>query len=886
MENNILSKQKLAATLWEAANKLRGGLEANEYKDYILGLIFYKYLSQKQIDFMLSEGIDENDLECFTKDYEQRTIDFSDSSINDKEEITELIQRIKKELGYYIHYENLYQVWTNPQWKSINVFTVKTLTDAIEEFNRSLSNNSRQLYGNIFGVFENDMSKYSTNLTEQSKMLANLIDIIQRIPFHHGKYDVLGFVYEYLIAQFAAGAGKKGGEFYTPHEVSLLMAKIVAYHLRDRETIKVYDPTSGSGSLLLTISDAFRKYNKSKSPIKFFAQEKIRQTFNITRMNLVMKGINPADISVRCGDTLEQDWPFFNDDDITSYKYESVDAVVSNPPYSLNWDNENKTNDPRYKEYGIAPKSKGDYAFLLHDLYHLKNDGILTIVLPHGVLFRGGSEKQIRSKLIEKGQIDAIIGLPSNIFYGTGISTIIMVLKKQKDTRDIQFIDASKLFVKGVKKNRLEAMHIKKIADVVNNRLEIEGFSRIVSFEEIKNNDFNLNISRYLDNYEKSETNDLYSLMYGGISHDELKQFDKFFACFPELKSKLLKANNNNYFDIISNDDSQIRDLIINDQTVNIYKAKYDQISAQINWLFNSTFNSLSSMQNVNAEAFEDKLVELVFEQSSSLDLVDKYLFYQVIKNNFENIKNGLDLLSNFDQNNSITSILDEIIDKEYAGKKRKKLKDFNAQLFNKNDIAQSYYATQLELLEQYSVQNEQLNNQINELVESIPEEERVDQLFKEKDNSLDAEELEKYVKALNASTYDEDSFEHKVIQINKLIEQRASLTKQQNELNSKITQDSLNKIYNLSENEFVSLIINKWTTQIGNEINKIANVIIEDYVSKFEHLEAKYKDTFNNIDEQIVENEKELITLLNDLTGDESDMKAIDELIKVLGGK
>ncbi|MCU9938635.1 SAM-dependent methyltransferase [Mycoplasmopsis felis] len=276
------------------------------------------------------------------------------------------------------------------------------------------------------------LSSLGSSITEQTKLLSELMDTIDDIPTNKQNYDVLGFIYEYLISKFASSAGKKGGEFYTPHEVSVLMSQVVAHYLKDRETISVYDPTSGSGSLLLTMGESFKKYNKRENSITYYAQEKIQSTYNLTRMNLVMNNINPVDINVRCGDTLEKDWPFFKNNDDNQYIFRSVDAVVSNPPYSLIWDPTNKEHDARFTEYGIAPKSKADLNFFLHDLYHLKPDGIMTIVLPHGVLFRGGSEKDIRQKLIEKGQIDTIIGLPSNIFYGTGIATIIMVLKKKR----------------------------------------------------------------------------------------------------------------------------------------------------------------------------------------------------------------------------------------------------------------------------------------------------------------------------------------------------------------------------------------------------------------------------------------------------------------------
>ena len=273
------------------------------------------------------------------------------------------------------------------------------------------------------------------------------VELIVEIPTDGSQnYDVLGFIYEFLLKNFAANAGK-AGEFYTPHEASLLMSEIVAEHLKNRSEISIYDPTSGSGSLLINIGQTIAKHMNQRNKIKYFAQELIENTFNLTRMNLLMRDILPSNIIVRNNDTLKDDWPFFDDNDRErTYELIQVDAAISNPPYSQAWDSTGADTDPRFSDYGIAPKSKADYAFLLHNLYHLKNDGIMTIVLPHGVLFRGGDEKKIRQRLIDKDNIDTIIGLPSNMFFGTGIPTIIMVLKKERPTNDVLIIDASKCF--------------------------------------------------------------------------------------------------------------------------------------------------------------------------------------------------------------------------------------------------------------------------------------------------------------------------------------------------------------------------------------------------------------------------------------------------------
>ena len=361
----------------------------------------------------------------------------------------------------------------------------------------------------------------------------------------------IGFIYEYLIGMFAANAGKKAGEFYTPHEVSLLMSEIVAGHLKDRTEIEIYDPTSGSGSLLINIGRSVAKHIDDENNIKYYAQELKQNTYNLTRMNLVMRGILPDNIVTRNGDTLEDDWPYFDETNpVETYNPLYVDAVVSNPPYSQHWDPSNKETDPRYARFGLAPKSKADYAFLLHDLFHLKPDGIMTIVLPHGVLFRGGEEGEIRRNLIEGNHIDAIIGLPANIFFGTGIPTIIMVLKQKRENTDVLIVDASKGFIKVGKNNKLRASDIKKIVDAVTARADIDKFSMKVSREDIRRNEYNLNIPRYVDSSEGAEKWDLYASMFGGIPLSEIAELSEYWNAFPELKEALFTISAGPYAEL------------------------------------------------------------------------------------------------------------------------------------------------------------------------------------------------------------------------------------------------------------------------------------------------------------------------------------------------
>ena len=512
-----MNKQQLASKIWESANKMRSKIEANEYKDYILGFMFYKFLSDKEVKWLKEN-------------------DWTDEYLPDlTEDDAETLDTVRKNVGYFIAYENLFSTWISKG----NDFKADDVTVALQAFSRLIDPHHKKVFDGVFATLQTGLSKLGESSGARTKAIRDLIYLIKDIPMD-GKqdYDVLGFIYEYLISNFAANAGKKAGEFYTPHEVSLLMSEIVAYHLKDREEIKIYDPTSGSGSLLINIGQCAARYMGNGNNIKYYAQELKENTYNLTRMNLVMRGILPDNIVTRNGDTLEEDWPYFEENDpVNTYDPLFVDAVVSNPPYSQAWNPNDKENNPRFSDYGLAPKGKADYAFLLHDLYHIRNDGIVTIVLPHGVLFRGGEEGTIRKNLIDHNNIDAIIGLPANIFFGTGIPTIIMVLRKNKKDSDVLIIDASKGFEKDGKNNKLRACDIKRIVDAYKERPEkIEKFARRVSRAEIIQNDYNLNIPRYVDSSEKAESWDIYASMFGGIPEAELQDLSAYWTAFPHLK--------------------------------------------------------------------------------------------------------------------------------------------------------------------------------------------------------------------------------------------------------------------------------------------------------------------------------------------------------------
>ena len=608
-----MNKQQLASRIWESANKMRSKIEANEYKDYILGFIFYKYLSETEVRWL-------------------RENDFTDEDIRElAEEDTETVEYIQNNIGYFIAYDHLYSTWLEKG----RDFDVSDVTDALSAFSRLISPTHRKVFENIFRTLETGLSKLGDSSGARTKAISGLLQLIRDIPMDGRQdYDVLGFIYEYLIGMFAANAGKKAGEFYTPHEVSLLMSEIVAQHLKDRSEIKIYDPTSGSGSLLINIGHSAARYIGDSDNIKYYAQELKENTYNLTRMNLVMRGIKPDNIVTRNGDTLEEDWPYFDENDPAgTYDPLYVDAVVSNPPYSQAWDPENKENDPRYARFGLAPKGKADYAFLLHDLFHVKPDGIMTIVLPHGVLFRGGEEGEIRKNLIENNHIDAIIGLPANIFFGTGIPTIIMVLKQKRNVTDVLIIDASKGFVKEGKNNKLRASDIRKIADTVAARRDVERFSRVVSREEIRSNEYNLNIPRYVDSSEKAETWDIYASMFGGIPKAELAELKEYWKAFPELKETLFPENGTPYARPAADD---IRAAVRSHPDIcrfeEHFKAAFDGFGSYLKRELIDNMNEIVITQE------EETLSGDIFRRLEQIPLVDRYEAYQLLDDEWEKI--------------------------------------------------------------------------------------------------------------------------------------------------------------------------------------------------------------------------------------------------------
>ena len=852
-----MNKQQLASKIWESANKMRSKIEANEYKDYILGFIFYKFLSDKEENTLRNMGLS-GDLKIVTEDNQR------------------IVKTMQERIGYFISYDNLFSTWLAKG----NDFDVSNVRDALSAFNRLINENYKKVFEKIFDTLQTGLSKLGDNSKSQTKAISDLIHLIKDIPMD-GKqdYDVLGFIYEYLISNFAANAGKKAGEFYTPHEVSQLMSDIIANHLKDRENIEIYDPTSGSGSLLINIGNSVSKYVKDPNKIKYYAQELKQNTYNLTRMNLIMRGILPDNIVTRNGDTLEDDWPFF--DEQHEYTPLFIDAVVSNPPYSQNWNPQDKEADSRYKNYGLAPKAKADYAFLLHDLYHLKSDGIMTIVLPHGVLFRGGEEKEIRKNLIEKNNIDTIIGLPANIFFGTGIPTIIMVLKKQKDNTDIQIIDASKGFIKEGKNNKLRACDIKKIVDTVISRTNVEKYSKIVSREEIRENDYNLNIPRYVDSSDEQESFDIYASMFGGIPKEELDKYNNYFTVFPDLKNDLFKQVNDNYFELKKDD---IYEYIKNHKDIINYKNNFKKAFEDFDDYLGKEL--IINSENIKISSEENKISKEIFKRMSDIPLIDKYKAYQILDDEWTNIASDIELI----QTEGLETC-NKVDPKTEIKKKNGKEEEVQ--------IGWQGRVIPFELVQKYKMKNEveeikNIENRLEEIssfyqetIESLSEDEKeeISELLNETNDSFVNANILKKAKETAKSVQYSEEIDSKVKDVAKTIDEEKELKKKQKDLETALQNNSKKAIEELSVNEVNELLELKWIRPVVDNINKLVEELINEFSKKVENLSKKYENTLLSVEDEIIKTEKELSSMIDDLVGDEFDMKGLNEFKSLLNG-
>jgi len=862
-----MNKQQLAAKIWESANQMRSKIEANEYKDYILGFIFYKYLSDKLVRFAKDEGFSDADL-CTLSEQDPETVD-----------------HIKGNVGYFIAYPHLFSTWIAHQGD----FDVSHVRDALSAFGRLIHPHHKRLFEGIFKTLETGLSKLGDTAARQTRAISDLLQLIKDIPMDGRQgYDVLGFIYEYLISMFAANAGKKAGEFYTPHEVSVLMSEIIAHHLKDRETIQIYDSTSGSGSLLLNIGQSIARHMADKNNIRYYAQELKENTYNLTRMNLVMRGILPANIVTRNADTLEDDWPYFDDQDpVNTYNPLYLDAVVSNPPYSQQWDPQHKDSDPRYARFGLAPKSKADYAFLLHDLYHLKPGGIMAIVLPHGVLFRGGEEGAIRQALIENDHLETVIGLPPNIFFGTGIPTIILVLRQKRQSSDVLIVDASKGFAKEGKSNKLRASDIKKITDTVIGRASLPRYSRLIAKTELQANDYNLNIPRYVDASEPAPSWDLYACMFGGIPASELDTLADFWNAFPSLRAALFADKGTPYAA------PQVEDLGTATRAhpkVQHYNQAFIEAFADFTpWLRGALLAQMLTLPIPQQEALISTALFARLAQVSPVPLIDKYHAYQILADHWQPISTDLEILQT--EGFDAARVVDpHMVTKKKDGKDAEVQEGWRGRILPFELVQMAHHKPELDALHSKETRLSEITAALEETLESLSEEDKAHDTVNDAGDKFVAAAVAREAKLLLAEAkktgnFEAESYEAKIILAAEgLAEEKtlkAAVKTEAAALHLKIKKT----IEGLSDADVYTLLEAKWITPLVDELHRLPAQQIDGLTRKLDALVQKYQITYADNARDIRQTEAALAGMLDELDANAFDAQGLAELKTLLAG-
>ncbi|MDE5623523.1 MAG: type I restriction-modification system subunit M [Alistipes sp.] len=516
-----IEQQKLGKALWGIADRLRGAMNADDFRDYMLSFLFLRYLSDNYEDAVKKElGSDYPSVPDTDSAESQVLTPLQIWYDRNPDDISEFEKQMRRKIHYIIKpkylWKNIYEL-ARTQSNEL----LKTLQDGFKYIE---TESFESTFQGLFSEINLNSEKLGKGYPERNEKLCSIIKkIADGIAEFSNDSDTLGDAYEYLIGQFAAGSGKKAGEFYTPQQVSTILSKIVTLDSQDPTTgpksriDKVLDFACGSGSLLLNVR---RQMEGARGIGKIYGQEKNITTYNLARMNMLLHGVKDSEFEIFHGDTLLNDWDILNE--MNPAKKIEFDAIVANPPFSYRWEpKEDLANDFRFRNYGVAPKSAADFAFLLHGFHFLREDGTMAIILPHGVLFRGGVEKNIRTKLLKDGHLDTVIGLPANLFFSTGIPVCILVLKKCRKSEDVLFINASEGYKKDKRQNRLEDKDIEKIVDTYQFRKEEPRYSKRISLERIEKEDFNLNITRYVSTAQDEEPIDLQKV------NDELKEIAK-----------------------------------------------------------------------------------------------------------------------------------------------------------------------------------------------------------------------------------------------------------------------------------------------------------------------------------------------------------------------
>lgn len=855
----MITSEEIKSRLWDGATELRGSMDASRYKDYMLGLMFYKFLSDKTLEtFRNTAGLGRISESELVEEYTQNREELG-------EELDKMIQQV---LGYFVAPEYLYQKWV----KDINTgdFEVQKVTDSLNNFEKTIAvTGDSDDFKGLFSSSTLDLTDTAlgSNLNERNKSIKALINLFADLDMVAlQKSDVLGDAYEYLIGQFAMESGKKAGEFYTPRQVSEIMAQIAA---KNSNIQSIYDPTVGSGSLLLTVGKHLSK--EVQKDLSYYGQEKNTATYNLTRMNLLLHGVRPEKMTVRNADTLSHDWP---EDPSQANVGVQFDAVVMNPPYSLkDWNKAGlKVSDPRFEIAGtLPPDSKGDFAFLLHGLFHLGTNGTMAIVLPHGVLFRGGSEGEIRQRLLEKNQIDTIIGLPSGMFTNTGIPVIVMVLKKNRPVGEpVLIIDASRGFVKVGKQNVLQEKDIAKIVDTYSSRNEIEGYSHLATHEEIIANEWNMNIPRYVEADNDEIAQDVDAHLYGGIPKSNIDELLVLNKSVTEVINSSFEVLREGYL-MLNKSMEQLTEEVINAPQV---LAKNDELR-KIAESFVAKYWDILRQVNLESEltSLMSEMLSEIKEEVSSIEFVDSYSAYQIVAEIWkDSLTKDSELIAASDFYTIGRKREPNMVTKGSGKNKRREQDGWIGMLVPNELIAKRLFASEQEEIEALKNKAQEIDSELSELVEAAKVE--------------DSEEYEALYESLKKNEDDEpqDAFEAKMIKaelkraekgtsefewlkrVEKLLADKSSTNKSVKEKEKQLKEAVEVRIENLTNEEIDMLVFEKWFAGTVDALVGLVEKPLRAELSKIALLENRYAQTFNEIDAQVSELEKAFEALASEL--------------------
>lgn len=855
----MITSDEIKRRLWDGANNLRGSMDASRYKDYMLGLMFYKFLSDQTLDtFKTTSGITETDenkvVDVYYEAYEQHG-----------EQLTQMISNI---LGYYVLPEYLYQTWL----PDINngEFEVQKVIDSLNNFERTIAvKGESDDFKGLFSSSTLDLTNTAlgSNLNERSKNIKNLILLfsdLNMVALQKG--DVLGDAYEYLIGQFAMESGKKAGEFYTPRQVSEVMAQIVA---KSSKIKSIYDPTVGSGSLLLTVRNHLNR--DTQKILNYYGQEKNTATYNLTRMNLLLHGVRPEHMTIRNGDTLAEDWP---EDPERPSEGVQFDAVVMNPPYSVkNWNHaELKVSDPRFEVAGVLPPdSKGDYAFLLHGLYHLGQQGTMAIVLPHGVLFRGGTEGQIRQRLLEKNYIDTIIGLPDKLFTNTGIPVTVMILKKNRALNEpVLMIDASHTFTKEGKQNVLREKDIAKLVDTYMERSEEKGYSHLATREEINDNEYNLNIPRYIESIDEDIPEDVDAHLFGGIPYENIKELSVLQSTVPEVIDGALDEIRSGYVSLTDSIE-ELTDKVLNAPYV---KDKSKALADALKTYQDKYWELLKSVDDVNnirgiREAMLADIKDILLE----FNHIDEYDGYQIVADIWEKtLTEDTEVIALSDFYTEGSKRIPHMVIKGSGKNKREEQDGWIGSLVPMDLIKTNLFHTELTEIENRETRLQEVEAELTELVEAAKveesdEEAALSDALNEKEDAFLVGSVKSELKAA-----EKDSTEYTLLNnVESLLNERTKLSRDIKKLEAELKAMAEDRIEILTDEEIDALMYEKWFGSVISKMNRLLENPLKDELAILEQLQDRYSETLSTLEAESDKLEKELEKMIEQMVVSDS---------------